>query len=170
MANVVEELRSARVAREVGQASVAMRSGLPLLTVRRVETDVGYYSHRLVMNLAEYAAALGYALRLVLVAEPEGGAGGRGDVAAAAVSEVVVWLHTDRLEREVSQEEVCAESGLSQAVVSRLETNTGYFSHSLLRHLAAYAGALGYVLRLTLVTDADDVAMVCPEPVPVGGA
>ena len=73
--------------------------------------------------------------------------------ATTEVANVVAELHLVRMARKVTQAEVCEASGLGHAVVSRLETDTGYYSHKLVTHLAAYAAALGYTLRLVLVSE-----------------
>lgn len=70
MANVVAELRAVRMARGLSQIDISAAAGMPEAAVSRLETDLGFYSHVAVRHLRVYAAALGYTLRFVLVADP----------------------------------------------------------------------------------------------------
>ena len=70
VAAVGAELRAMRTARGLSQRDVSRTAGMPEVAVSRVELGGESYSHSLVRHLAACAAALGYTLRLVLVADP----------------------------------------------------------------------------------------------------
>lgn len=69
------------------------------------------------------------------------------------LSNVADVLHSVRTARGLSQSDICSASGMGSATVSRLESNFDYYSDALVRHLGAYAAALGYTLRFVLVHD-----------------
>ncbi|MFF0144903.1 helix-turn-helix protein [Amycolatopsis sulphurea] len=58
-----------------------------------------------------------------------------------------------RTARGLSQREVGRSAGLSHSEVSRMDLGSELYSDALVRHLAAYAAALGYTLRFVLVAD-----------------
>jgi transcriptional regulator with XRE-family HTH domain len=70
LAAVGAELRAVRTARGLSQRDVSRTAGMPEVAVSRVELGGESYSHSLVRHLAACSAALGYTLRLVLVADP----------------------------------------------------------------------------------------------------
>lgn len=70
VAAVGAELRALRTARGLSQQEDSQTAGMPEVAVSRVELGGETYSHSLIRHLTACAAALGYTLRLVLVADP----------------------------------------------------------------------------------------------------
>jgi transcriptional regulator with XRE-family HTH domain len=70
----------------------------------------------------------------------------------AGVAALAAELRALRVSRGLAQGTIGSTAGLSGATVSRLERNE-YYSTALVRHLTAYADALGYTLRFVLVHD-----------------
>ncbi|MEC3974774.1 helix-turn-helix domain-containing protein [Amycolatopsis sp. H20-H5] len=69
----------------------------------------------------------------------------------SGVAPMVIELVALRRALGLSQADIGKAAGLPTSSVSRLEAND-YFSTALVRHLAAYAEALGYTLRFVLIS------------------
>ncbi len=66
---VLTELRNQREFQGLTRTELCQRAGLPHQSVHRLESNAGHFSHALVRSMSAMAAALGYRLRFVLVAD-----------------------------------------------------------------------------------------------------